>query len=100
MVINTNITSTANSPLLNTPATSNTKPRPSQNLAAQDNLATFYSQDGDGAVNAASDLVDPNDTAITGRVQSLINNIMQQPGQAMLAQANLSPESVLRLLQD
>jgi hypothetical protein len=103
MVINSNIAGTANSPLTkpNTPAASNAKAAlPSGNAVAQESLSAFYSQGNQTPVSDVSDIPDAGNDALAGSAHSLIGNILQQPGQAMLAQANLSPETVLRLLQD
>lgn len=102
MVINTNITGTNNSPLAkpNSAASNAKAASTSTDTFAQDTLASFYSQAGQTPVSAVSDIPDADSNALSSNVHSLMSNILQQPGQAMLAQANLSPETVLRLLQD
>lgn len=101
MVINTNITGTGNSPLAKPNPLVGTAAKqslPAANTPAQEALTAFDSQASQSPVDAVSEISDGSD--VTSSLQSAITNILQQPVQTMLAQANLSPETVLRLLQE
>jgi len=100
MVINTNMTGTGGTPLAksNDRTGSNSQTlSPSDNPSGVAGAATLDSQVARIFANAGSDIED-SDAALES-TQLARAGILQQPATAMLAQANLSPETVLNLLQ-
>jgi flagellin-like hook-associated protein FlgL len=101
MVINTNLIGNSGSPLVKSTdrsAASSKTTSPSNNPSAPDNTTTLNSQVAQIFANAGSDI--GNSGAASDISQLAAGSMLRQPGIAMLAQANLSPETVLNLLQE
>lgn len=96
MVINTNVTGAGGTPLA--------KPagRPGSKTVSPSDIslsATALNSQADRLLaGAPSDIEDGE--AARASLQFARTNILRQPGVAMLAQANLSPETALKLLQE
>jgi flagellin-like hook-associated protein FlgL len=100
MVINTNMTGTGGTPLAKSNARlgSNSKAiSPSDNPSGVAGASTLDSQASRILANAGSDIQDSN--AARESTQLARAGILRQSATAMLAQANLSPETVFNLLQ-
>ncbi|HUD49603.1 MAG TPA: flagellin [Candidatus Baltobacteraceae bacterium] len=101
MVINTNMSGTAGTPLVKSNARpdSNSKTgSPSDSSSGQTGAATLDSQINRAFLDVGS-TIQSGDAAVQS-TQLARANMLNQPGTAMLAQANLSPETVLNLLQE
>lgn len=98
MVINSNVTGTgsplekSNSRAVPNSKTANAALNPTQSSAAP----VLNSLASNAAANGVTGMDDDSDF----NIQSATAQIFGQPANATLAQANLSPETVFRLLQD
>jgi flagellin-like hook-associated protein FlgL len=100
MVINTNMTGTGETPLAKStgrPGSNAKAISPSDNSSGTAGAATLDSQASRIFASAGSDI--KGSDAACESTQLAIAGILRQPATAMLAQANLSPETVLNLLQ-
>ncbi len=101
MVINTNLAGTGGTPLAkpaNRPGSSSKIMNPSENSSAMVGAMTLNSQTDRLLASSGADIEDAN--AARESAQFTRTNILHQPATAMLAQANLSPETVFNLLQE
>jgi hypothetical protein len=100
MVINTNLTGTGGTPLANSterPAPKSKTATPSSNTPGAVTQAALNSE---ASQIFAGDGTDIEDSDGFGKSMQLVRNgILNNPATAMLAQGNLSPDSVLNLLQ-
>jgi Bacterial flagellin C-terminal helical region len=98
MVINTNLNGTTGTPLAKPngrPVSNSKNTNPSANPAG---AVTLDSQINRIFASAGSEIQDGD--AAHESAQTARSGILGQPGTAMMAQANLSPEMVLKLLQE
>ena len=97
MVINTNMTGTVGTPLAKSTPRPDSDSKTIGTSAKPPGAAPLDSQVTQMFANAGSDIEDSSAAGKSAQVARA--NILGQPATAMLAQANLSPETVYNLLQ-
>jgi len=99
MVINSNMAGAGGTPLAKSAGRPGSKTiSPSDNPAGASSVSTLNSQADRLLASAPSSIEDAD--AARESLQFARTNILRQPAMAMLAQANLSPETALKLLQE
>jgi Bacterial flagellin C-terminal helical region len=98
MVINTNLNGTGGTPLAKPNGRPVSNSKTANPLANPAGAVTLDSQINRIFASAGSEIEDSD--AAHESTQAARTGILGQPGTAMLAQANLSPEMVLKLLQE
>ncbi len=101
MFISSNITGTSGSPLDKSSGRAGTNLKtlnPPDSFSEPDTFSPLNSRADRASAGSALELPDADSAGAS--VQSVTAGISREPATAMLAQANLTPESVLKLLQE